>query len=92
MSSESEQRLTGMVKWFNNKSGFGFVTVCSEGEFNNKDIYAHYYSIRVTNSQYKYLVQEEYVENTHSDTLLKKSEKTFKSMFLSGIRTLDSSI
>ena len=64
MSSENEQRLTGMVKWFNNKSGFGFVTVCSEGEFNNKDIFAHYSSIRVTNSQYKYLVQGEYVEFT----------------------------
>ena len=64
MSSESEQRLTGMVKWFNNKSGFGFVTVCSEGEFKGKDIFAHYSSIRVTNSQYKYLVQGEYVEFT----------------------------
>ena len=27
-----------------------------------KDIFAHYSSIRVTNSQYKYLVQGEYVE------------------------------
>ena len=62
MSSESEQRLTGMVKWFNNKSGFGFITVCSEGELCDKDIFAHYSSIRVTNSQYKYLVQGEYVE------------------------------
>jgi len=63
MSSESNvQRLTGMVKWFNNKSGFGFVTVCGEGESGGKDIFAHYSSIRVTNSQYKYLVQGEYVD------------------------------
>lgn len=63
MSSEGEvQRLTGMVKWFNNKSGFGFITVCGEGEFGGKDIFSHYSSIRVTNSQYKYLVQGEYVD------------------------------
>ena len=62
MSSDEEvQRLTGMVKWFNNKSGFGFITVCGDGEFGGKDIFAHYSSIRVTNSQYKYLVQGEYV-------------------------------
>ena len=57
-------RLSGMVKWFNNKSGFGFITVCSEGEFNKKDIFVHYSSIRVTNPQYKYLVQGEYVDFT----------------------------
>ena len=62
MSSEEVKRLTGMVKWFNNKSGFGFITVCSEGDFSGKDIFAHYSSIRVTNSQYKYLVQGEYVD------------------------------
>lgn len=63
MSSDEEvQRLTGMVKWFNNKSGFGFITVCGDGEFGGKDIFAHYSSIRVTNSQYKYLVQGEYVD------------------------------
>lgn len=56
------QRMTGMVKWFNNKSGFGFITVCGDGEFGGKDIFVHYSSIRVTNSQYKYLVQGEYVD------------------------------
>ena len=63
MSTDSTtQRMTGMVKWFNNKSGFGFITVCGAGEFGGKDIFAHYSSIRVTNSQYKYLVQCEYVD------------------------------
>jgi cold shock CspA family protein len=56
------ERLTGMVKWFNSKSGFGFITVCGESEFSNKDIFVHYSAIRVANSQYKYLVQGEYVE------------------------------
>ena len=56
-------RLTGTVKWFNNKAGYGFITVC-DGEFASKDIFVHYSSIRVSNSQYKYLVQGEYVDFT----------------------------
>lgn len=56
-------RLVGQVKWFNNKAGYGFITV-SDGELASKDIFIHYSSIRVTNSQYKYLVQGEYVEFT----------------------------
>ena len=55
-------QLTGKVKWFNNKAGFGFITVCDEGEMSNKDIFVHYSSIQVQNAQYKYLVQGEYVD------------------------------
>ena len=54
-------RLTGRVKWFNTKAGYGFITVC-EGDHNGKDIFVHYTSIHVDNSQYKYLVQGEYVD------------------------------
>jgi len=60
--SAEEKRLTGVVKWFNTKSGFGFITVCGTGEFSGKDIFVHYSSIKSANSQYKYLVQGEYVE------------------------------
>jgi CspA family cold shock protein len=56
-------RLTGTVKWFNNRSGYGFITVC-DGEYAGKDIFVHYKSINVKNSQYKYLVQGEYVDFT----------------------------
>jgi CspA family cold shock protein len=58
----TSERLTGMVKWFNNKSGFGFITVLGEGEFSGKDVFVHYSALRVVNSQYKYLVQGEYVD------------------------------
>lgn len=61
-TQETSERLTGMVKWFNNKAGFGFITVSGEGEYSGKDIFIHYTSIRVNNSQYKYLVQGEYVD------------------------------
>jgi len=60
-TSSSVQRFTGCVKWFNNKSGYGFVTA-SSGNIHGKDIFVHHSSISVSNQQYKYLVQGEYVE------------------------------
>lgn len=54
-------KTTGQVKWFNNKTGYGFITV-NDGEHSGKDIFTHYSAINVGNSQYKYLVQGEYVE------------------------------
>ena len=62
MSTETPTRLTGMVKWFNSKSGFGFITVCSENERKGKDIFVHFSTLRVADTQYKYLVQGEYVD------------------------------
>ena len=57
------ERALGQVKWFNNKAGYGFITMNdSSNENAGKDIFVHYSSIRVTNSQYKYLTQGEYVE------------------------------
>lgn len=52
---------TGKVKWFNNKSGYGFITVLDESEFKDKDIFAHHSSICINGNLYKYLVQGEYV-------------------------------
>lgn len=58
--SASEQ-LTGRVKWFNNKAGYGFITV-TDGERSGSDIFVHHSTIQVDNQQYKYLVQGEYVD------------------------------
>jgi cold shock CspA family protein len=57
----SEERLTGRVKWFNNKAGYGFVTM-TDGIQSGSDIFVHHSAIGVSNQQYKYLVQGEYVE------------------------------
>jgi cold shock CspA family protein len=78
------ETLTGTVKWFNNKAGFGFITVCEPGDYKDKDIFVHYSSIRVSNSQYKYLVQGEYVDFT----LVKANSDTheFQAMNVSGVK------
>ena len=50
MSSESDSttRHIGNVKWFNNKAGFGFITM-GENTDTPKDIFAHYSNINVKN-------------------------------------------
>lgn len=57
----SDVRLTGRVKWFNNRAGFGFITVLTEGDKKNEDVFVHHSGIVVESEQYKYLVQGEYV-------------------------------
>ena len=75
--SDCEQnKLTGFVKWFNNKSGYGFITVISEGDLKGKDIFSHHSSIIVKFDLYKYLVQGEYVEFCIAK-LEKKSDDSF---------------
>ena len=60
----SKPRLTGRVKWFNNKTGFGFITTMeeSEGVSKDSDVFVHHSTIKVAQEQYRYLVQGEYVE------------------------------
>lgn len=61
-TSETNAELcTGRVKWFNNKAGYGFITV-TDGNRSGSDIFVHHSAVHVQNQQYKYLVQGEYVE------------------------------
>jgi len=55
------EHLTGRVKWFNNKAGFGFISV-TDGDRSGSEIFVHHSALEVENQQYKYLVQGEYVE------------------------------
>ena len=60
-STASSDRLIGRVKWFNNKAGYGFITV-TDGSHSGSDIFVHHSTIGVDSQQYKYLVQGEYVD------------------------------
>ena len=62
--SSTSSLLTGQVKWFNSKAGYGFITVRDQGELLDKDVFVHYSSIKADSSHYKYLTQGEYVEFT----------------------------
>lgn len=57
----TSEHLFGRVKWFNNKAGYGFVTV-TDGTRSGTDVFVHHSAINVDSQQYKYLIQGEYIE------------------------------
>ena len=61
MSATDDTIYQGRVKWFNNKTGYGFVTVI-DGDKEGTDVFAHHSGINVDDEQYKYLVQGEYIQ------------------------------
>jgi CspA family cold shock protein len=67
------QQLTGRVKWFNTKAGYGFITV-HDGSLSGSDVFVHHSTIQVNNQQYKYLVQGEYVDFIIDKTTSKDHE------------------
>ena len=56
---------TGNCKWFNNKIGYGFITVM-DGEHKGKDIFVHHTGVCTKNSNFKTLTKGEYVSLTIS--------------------------
>ena len=67
----------GQVKWFNNKSGYGFITLCN-GEHAGTDIFVHHTDLNVSEEQYRYLITGEYVELVLSEIENKSSDATHK--------------
>jgi CspA family cold shock protein len=81
--SATSEHLLGRVKWFNNKAGYGFVTV-TDGSRSGTDVFVHHSAINVDSQQYKYLVQGEYVE---FDLIRVESDKhEWQASRVSGIR------
>ena len=78
-----EQGVLGQVKWFNNKAGYGFITV-TYGPKSGSDVFVHHSYINVDSEQYKYLVQGEYVDFTLSDT--KTQDHKFQAAEVCGIK------
>ena len=83
VTSSASSRLTGRVKWFNNKAGYGFVTI-TDGDKSGSDIFTHHSAINVENQQYKYLIQGEYVEFSLESTPSGKYE--YQASSVSGIK------
>ena len=57
----AEESFIGIVKWFNNKSGYGFIS------YKEEDVFVHYQQLVVQANVYKYLVQGEYVSFQKKD-------------------------
>lgn len=77
-----EKRNLGQVKWFNNKAGYGFITMKNE-KGDDVDIFTHYSTVKMKDNQYRYLVQGEYVEFSMTDAT--NSEHQFQAMDVTGI-------
>ena len=83
-NSHEETSITGRVKWFNNKAGYGFITI-TDGDRVGTDVFVHHTRVVVESEQYKYLVQGEYVQFELSD--LEDDEKhEFQASNVRGVR------
>lgn len=58
---ETVGKYTGQCKWFNDKLGYGFVTIC-DGDEKGKDIFVHHSGVKPLNSNYKTLRKGEYIQ------------------------------
>ena len=82
-SASSMEKMIGCVKWFNNKAGYGFISLI-DGADVGKEIFVHHSGIGVNEQQYKYLVQGEYVEFVLSTT--QGGQHEFQAVNVTGIR------
>jgi cold shock CspA family protein len=82
-SASSTEKMIGCVKWFNNKAGYGFISLI-DGENVGKEIFVHHTGIGVNEQQYKYLVQGEYVEFVLSST--EGGQHEFQAVNVTGIK------
>ena len=54
--------LEGVVKWFNTKKGYGFITVLTpDSEYLDKNVFIHFSNLNISSNNYKSLYPGEYV-------------------------------
>lgn len=61
-AAPASQTLTGCVKWFNNGLNYGFITVLSDGEYRNTDVFVHQSNIRTSRDCFRTLYTGECVQ------------------------------
>ena len=83
ISASNSEKMIGCVKWFNNKAGYGFISLI-DGDEVGKEIFVHHSCIGVNEQQYKYLVQGEYVEFVLSTT--QGGQHEFQAVNVTGIK------
>uniref|UniRef100_A0A6C0I0A3 CSD domain-containing protein n=1 Tax=viral metagenome TaxID=1070528 RepID=A0A6C0I0A3_9ZZZZ len=81
--ADTDTRLTGIVKWFNSKTGYGFITILGD---DSRDIFVHFSNVKVDGLQYTYLVQGEYVEFDLVETGADNDKHTHHAVNITGIR------
>lgn len=59
--ADNNKRYIGIVKWFNSKSGYGFLSTVNHEE-PQIDLFVHITNLRVSQPMYKTLYNGEYVE------------------------------
>jgi cold shock CspA family protein len=81
--TDSAERFTGIVKWFNSKTGYGFITVLGD---ETRDIFVHFSNVKVEGLEYTYLVQGEYIEFDLVETGADNEKHTHHAVNITGIQ------
>ena len=68
----STSTLSGCVKWFNSRHKYGFITVSSEGEYKNVDLFVHQSNIITKEPCYRFLITG---ENVNFDVKITTDDK-----------------
>lgn len=53
---------TGIIKWFSNRKGYGFITLDENDESNENDVFVHYSAIEGEDFEYKTLYEGDKVK------------------------------
>ena len=82
--SETSNNTTGRVKWFNKSAGYGFITAVN-GVHEGNDIFVHHSKLCVSNEQFRYLVDGEYVLFEWSPSDVANSKHEYQASNIRGI-------